>query len=55
MIEEFYKITNIPVLLNTSFNLSGDPIVETPEDAVNCLINSNIDFLILGPYLVSKK
>lgn len=55
LIEEFYKITNIPVLLNTSFNLSGDPIVETPEDAVNCLINSNIDFLILGPYLVSKK
>lgn len=36
LIEEFYKITNVPVVLNTSFNVKGEPIVETPEDAIKC-------------------
>jgi carbamoyltransferase len=45
LLKEFYNITKIPVLLNTSFNLSGYPLVETPEDAINTFNNSKIDVL----------
>jgi carbamoyltransferase len=47
LIKEFYKITNVPILFNTSFNLAGDAIVETLEDALWTLKNSKIDFLYL--------
>ena len=47
LINEFYKITNVPVLFNTSFNLAGDTIVETLEDALWTLHNSDIMFLYL--------
>jgi carbamoyltransferase len=47
LIEAFYKITNIPILFNTSFNLAGDCIVETIEDAKRTLTNSKIDYLYL--------
>jgi carbamoyltransferase len=47
LINEFYKITNVPILLNTSFNLAGNAIVETLEDALNTVYNSNIDYLYL--------
>lgn len=52
LISEFKKITNIPVLLNTSFNVMGEPIVNTPEDALNCFDNSGINYLIIGNYLI---
>lgn len=55
LINEFRKITDIPALLNTSFNLSGEPIVCSPEDAVLVFYRSKIDFLVLGDYLVAKK
>jgi carbamoyltransferase len=47
LINEFYKITDIPILLNTSFNLAGNAIVETLEDALKIIHNSYIDFLYL--------
>ncbi|MBS1266313.1 MAG: hypothetical protein MAG795_00280 [Candidatus Woesearchaeota archaeon] len=55
LIKQFYEITNIPVLLNTSFNIKGEPIVETPQDAVRTFLDSKIDFLILGNNIISKK
>jgi len=47
IIEEFFKNTSIPMLLNTSFNLAGDPIVETVDDAINSLRKSKIEYLYL--------
>ncbi len=54
LIKEFYKITGIPVVLNTSFNLKGEPIVETPEQAINDFLKTAMDYLVIGDYLVSK-
>lgn len=54
LIYEFYKISNIPCLLNTSFNLHGEPIVETPSDALRVFFKSKIDVLILNNYLIIK-
>lgn len=45
LIKSFYKVTNIPILFNTSFNLAGEPLVETVEDALNTFNNSEIDYL----------
>jgi carbamoyltransferase len=54
-IAEFYAITEIPVLLNTSFNVSGEAIVETPQNAIESFLHMDIDFLALDNYLISKK
>jgi carbamoyltransferase len=54
LLNEFYRITNVPVLLNTSFNIKGDPIVCTPEDAVECYEKTGLDALAIGDYLVTK-
>lgn len=55
LISEFEKLTGIPVLLNTSFNINGQPIVETPKDAIECFLSTNIDELSIGSYIVKKK
>lgn len=55
LIETFYEITGVPVVLDTSFNVKGEPIVETPEDAIKCFLGSNFDELYLGDILVVKK
>ena len=52
LIEEFYKITGIPVILNTSFNIAGEPIVETPADAMKCFMSTEMDFLVIEDYLI---
>jgi len=52
LIEEFHKITNIPVILNTSFNIAGEPIVETPADALRCFMSTEIDYLIIEDYFI---
>ncbi len=52
LIKEFQKLTGVPVVLNTSFNDSGEPIVETPEDAVRTSKSTNLDALIIGDYLL---
>jgi carbamoyltransferase len=54
VIEEFDRITGVPVLLNTSFNLRGEPIVNRPEEALNDFLNTGMDALFLGPYLIEK-
>ena len=51
---EFNKQSGVPVLLNTSFNVNGETIVETPQDAVESFLFMGIDYLAIGPYLVSK-
>lgn len=50
LIEEFYKHTDVPILFNTSFNLGGEPLVETLDDAVRTLANSEIEYLYLPEY-----
>tara|TARA_B100000212_G_scaffold340282_2_gene320514 strand:+ start:634 stop:2466 length:1833 start_codon:yes stop_codon:yes gene_type:complete len=54
LLNEFYKLTGCPVLINTSFNVRGEPIVCTPEDAFRCFIFTNIDYLVLGSYFIEK-
>lgn len=54
LIYEFYKLTDIPALLNTSFNLSGEPMVCTPSDAISTFYRSGLDYLVLGDFLISK-
>lgn len=54
LIASFNKITGVPMLLNTSFNNAGEPIVETPADAVRTFLNTEMDYLCIGPYLASK-
>jgi carbamoyltransferase len=51
---EFEKLTGVPVLVNTSFNIKGEPIVETPRDAMNCFLYTGIDYLALHDMLISK-
>ena len=55
LIKAFDQITGVPVLLNTSFNVKGEPIVETPADAIHCFLATGIDYLILHDVLMSKK
>ena len=54
LLTEFEKLTGVPLLVNTSFNIKGEPIVETPRDAVNCFLYTGIDYLALHDMLVSK-
>lgn len=55
IINEFYKITGIPVVINTSFNVKGEPIVCTPIEAIDSFERMNLDYLALGHYLIKKK
>ncbi|MCX5812165.1 MAG: carbamoyl transferase [Proteobacteria bacterium] len=52
LIEEFRKITGVPVILNTSFNIAGEPIVETPADALKCFMSTEMDYLIIEDYFI---
>jgi len=54
LIKEFEGITGCAVLVNTSFNVRGEPIVCTPEDAYQCFMRTHIDHLVLGPFLLDK-
>ncbi|MGY3603528.1 MULTISPECIES: carbamoyltransferase family protein [unclassified Bradyrhizobium] len=54
LLKEFEALTGVPVLINTSFNVKGEPIIETPEDAVNCFLATGVDNLILHDTIVSK-
>ncbi len=54
LIIEFYKITKCPILINTSFNVRGEPIVLSPEDAYNCFLGTGIDILILEDFILYK-
>lgn len=54
LIQEFKKITGIPVVLNTSFNLKGEAVVSSPTDALRTFFSSGLDALVLGPFLIEK-
>jgi carbamoyltransferase len=55
VINEFYKQTGCPVIINTSFNVRGEPIVNNPEDAYRCFMRTNMDYLVLENFLVEKQ
>jgi carbamoyltransferase len=55
LIREFERITGVPVIINTSFNVRGEPIVCTPHDAYLCFMRTNMDELVLGHHLLDKK
>lgn len=55
MIEEFRNKTGCAVIVNTSFNVRGEPIVMSPEHAYLCFMRTEMDYLVLGPYLLDKK
>ena len=54
MLKKFEKIKGVPVILNTSFNVAGEPIVETPEDVIQTFLKTNIDAIIIGNYISYK-
>jgi len=53
-LKEFKKLTGVPVLINTSFNTLGKPIVCTPRDAIECFWTSPFDALIIGSFIIEK-
>lgn len=55
LIEAFYQMTGCPVIINTSFNVRGEPIVCTPQDAYRCFMATNIDVLVLGRQVLRKE
>ena len=54
LINEFYKQTGVPVIINTSMNVMGEPIVNTPEQAYNMIKKTDMDCIVMGSFLVSK-
>lgn len=54
MINAFYRKTGCPVIINTSFNVRGEPLVCSPEDAYRCFMRTEMDYLIMGPFLLDK-
>jgi carbamoyltransferase len=55
VIKAFEQLSGCPVIVNTSFNVRGEPIVCTPADAYQCFMRTHIDYLVLGPFLLDKK
>ena len=55
LINEFSRISNIPVLLNTSFNGKGEPIVCSPDDAISSFLKNKLDYLIMNNFIISRK
>jgi len=54
LIKEFGKLSGIPILINTSFNIRGEPIVCNPYDAYKCMMGTGIDYLVLGRFLIKR-
>ena len=54
LLTEFERLTQCPLLVNTSFNVRGEPIVCSPADAYTCFMRTHIDYLVLGPFLLDK-
>jgi carbamoyltransferase len=55
LIEEFKKLTGYGVIVNTSFNVRGEPIICTPEDAYRCFMRTEMDYLVIGNFVFAKK
>jgi len=55
LIKEFGRLSDIPILINTSFNIRGEPIVCTPKDAYKCMMGTGIDYLVIGDFLIKRE
>lgn len=55
VLNAYYKKSGIPILINTSFNVRGEPIICQPQEAVECLLKTDIDYLVIDQFLVTKK
>ena len=55
LISELGNRTGVPVVLNTSFNIQGEPVVESPRDAIRCFFSTGLDHLCIGSFIVSKQ
>lgn len=55
LLTEFGKLSGVEVLLNTSFNVMGEPVVESPEQAIRCFFSTGLDVLVIGSYIVRKQ
>lgn len=55
LLSEFHNLTACPILVNTSFNIRGEPMVLSPKDAFNCLMNTGIDILVIGNFYIERK
>ena len=55
LISKFKKETGVPAVLNTSFNIRGEPIVNTPRDALRTFFSTGLDYLIIGDYIIKKR
>ncbi len=54
-IKKFDEKHGCPVIINTSFNIRGEPLVCTPEDAYRCFMRTNMDYLLMGNFLIEKR
>jgi carbamoyltransferase len=54
LMEAFEKLTGCPIMINTSFNVRGEPIVCTPDDAYRCLVNTEMDYLVMGNFVLDR-
>ncbi len=54
LIEKFFDLTGVPLMINTSFNVRSEPIVCTPEDAFRCMMGTDIDTLVVGNSILQK-
>ena len=54
LINEFYKLTGVPVIINTSMNVMGEPIVNTPEQAHSMILKTDMDYTVMGNFIISK-
>ena len=55
MLSKFKDITNCPILVNTSFNIRGEPIVCSPEDAFKCFMGTDLDILVIDNIILKKE
>ena len=55
LIEKFYEFTGVPILVNTSFNIRGEPIVCSIKDAYRCFLTTELDFLVCGNQILERK
>src|SRR3972149_11632521 len=55
VIKRFYEKTGCPIIVNTSFNVRGEPIVCTTEEAYKCFMRTEMDYLVVGNYIFEKK
>jgi len=54
LLKEVYKKTHCPVIINTSFNVRGEPIVCSPQDAYRCFMHTDMDYLVIGSFILDK-